>query len=82
MIYFNCKQKKERKGERKMFEMFDMVFEAVMEELDLDEWYQLFDSEDFGIVEQRIATALGISTADLYDIEEFDEWTSEMAMDL
>lgn len=65
-----------------MFEMFDMVFEAVMEELDLDEWYQLFDSEDFGIVEQRVATALGISTADLYDVEEFDEWTSEMAMDL
>lgn len=65
-----------------MFEMFEMVFEAVMEELDLDEWYQLFDSEDFGIVEQRVATALGISTADLYDIEEFDEWTSEMAMDL
>lgn len=82
MIYFNCKQEKERKGERKMFEMFDMVFEAVMEELDLDEWYQLFDSEDFGIVEQRVATALGISTADLYDVEEFDEWTSEMAMDL
>lgn len=65
-----------------MFEMFDMVFEAVMEELDLDEWYQLFDSEDFGIVEQRVATALGVSTADLYDVEEFDEWTSEMAMDL
>lgn len=65
-----------------MFEMFEMVFEAVMEELDLDEWYQLFDSEDFGIVEQRVATALGISTADLYDVEEFDEWTSEMAMDL
>lgn len=65
-----------------MFEMFEMVFEAVMEELDLDEWYQLFDSEDFGIVEQRVATALGISTADLYDVKEFDEWTSEMAMDL
>ena len=61
--------------------MFEMVFEAVMEELELS-WYELFDSEQFEIVEERIASSLGISVEELSEIDEYIAWTSEMAMDL
>ncbi len=64
-----------------MTEMFEMVFEAVMEELELS-WYELFDSEQFEIVEERIASSLGISVEELSEIDEYIAWTSEMAMDL
>lgn len=64
-----------------MTEMFEMVFEAVMEELELS-WYELFDSEQFEIVEERIASSLGISVEELSEMDEYIAWTSEMAMDL
>lgn len=64
-----------------MTEMFEMVFEVVMEELELS-WYELFDSEQFEIVEERIASSLGISVEELSEMDEYIAWTSEMAMDL
>lgn len=64
-----------------MTEMFEMVFEAVMEELELS-WYELFDSEQFEMVEERIASSLGISVEELCEMDEYIAWTSEMAMDL
>lgn len=64
-----------------MTEMFEMVFEIVMEELELS-WYELFDSEQFEIVEERITSSLGISVEELSEMDEYIAWTSEMAMDL
>lgn len=61
--------------------MFEMVFEIVMEELELS-WYELFDSEQFEIVEERITSSLGISVEELSEMDEYIAWTSEMAMDL
>lgn len=63
-----------------MMEMFEAVFEAVMAELGLDGWWELFDSVDFGLVEVRVAEALGV--ADPYEVEEFAAWVDEMAEDL
>lgn len=63
-----------------MTEMFERVFEEVMDELNLNAWYELYDSEKFSIVENRIAEKLGIT--DPYENEEFCNWENEMYNDL
>ena len=60
--------------------MFDKVFEEVMTEMGITEWYVLFDSEEFDEVERRICEAYGVSEAT--EVEGFTEWYNEMAMDL
>ena len=59
--------------------MFDEVFESVMDELQINEWYVLFDSDNFEIVEQRISECLGY---DCWECDEFVGWYHEMAEDL
>ena len=60
--------------------MFDEVFEEVMTEMGITEWYVLFDSEEFDEVERRIAERCGVE--DVTEVEGFTEWYDEMAMDL
>ena len=62
-----------------MYEMFDAIFEEVMEMLGITAWYELFDADEFEIVEERITTELGY---DCWECEEFIAWNREMAEDL
>ena len=59
--------------------MFEQIFEEVMEMLGLEAWYELFDSNDFEIVEEHISAALGY---DCWENEEFIAWYREMAEEL
>ena len=59
--------------------MFEQIFEEIMEMLGIEAWYELFDSDDFEIVEERISAALGY---DCWESEEFVIWYREMAEDL
>ena len=61
-----------------MVERFEEIFEAVMEEKDL-EWWELYDSSEFDEVERRIAAEFG---EDVLDSDEYCDWTYEMSMDL
>jgi len=63
-----------------MFEMFEEIFAEVMTETGITEWYELFDSEAFEIVESCIAETYGMTTAE--EVEGFTEWYNGMAMDL
>ena len=60
--------------------MFERVFDEVMTELNINNWWELYDSDNFEIVEKRIAENLGIE--DAYDNEEFRKWETEMYWDL
>jgi len=62
-----------------MYEMFEAIFEEVMEELGLTEWWELADGDDFEIVEERITEALG---HDCWEDVDFVAWHREMAEDL
>lgn len=62
-----------------MRDMFEEVFMEVAEEHDAEAWYEVFDSDLFDIVCDRISARLG---HDCQDDDEFVEWESEMAMDL
>ena len=62
-----------------MFELFDEIFGEVMGELGLSAWYELFDSEDFEIVRERISERLGYNCDECTD---FVVWSTEMAEDL
>jgi hypothetical protein len=42
-----------------MVRNFEEIFEEVMIENEIEEWYELFDSDDFEIVEERIVKELG-----------------------
>ena len=59
--------------------MFEQIFEEVMEIIGVNAWYELFDSDDFEIVEERISIKLGY---DCWENEEFIAWHREMAEDL
>lgn len=59
--------------------MFEQIFEEVMEMLGLEAWYELFDSDDFEIVEEHISESLGY---DCWEDEEFLTWYREMAEEL
>lgn len=62
-----------------MVEVFEEVFGEVMEELGLEGWYELFDSEEFELVEDRIEAMFG---AEVFESEEYISWVHEMAWDL
>lgn len=63
-----------------MYELFESIFEEVMNELNISNWWELADSNSFEIVENRVAEALGITEA--YESSEFCEWANEMAAEL
>ena len=61
-----------------MVEFFDEVFEAVMEEMDM-EWWEVLDSSAFRVVVSRIVAEFG---EEVLDSEEYEEWVEEMSGDL
>lgn len=62
------------------YDVFDEIFETVMDELGLSGWWQLFDSDDFDEVERRIAERFGV--ADVTEVEGFLDWYNIMAEEL
>ncbi len=62
-----------------MEKIFEEIFEEVMQELRITEWYILFDSDEFEIVEQRISDKLEY---DCWECEEFVNWYKDMSEDL
>lgn len=60
--------------------VFDEIFEAVMDELGLSGWWELFDSDEFDEVERRIAERF--SVAEVTEVEGFVEWYNIMAEEL
>lgn len=62
-----------------MFEMFDDVFEEVMDELEISDWWELFDDRRFEIVEERITERLG---HDCWEDEDFLAWNRSMGEEL
>ena len=65
---------------REYIEIFDEIFWEVADELNITTWYELFDSEDFEEVENRIAKAF--DEADAANVPFFLDWHNEMAEDL
>ena len=61
-------------------EIFERIFWEVAEDKGITAWWELFDSEDFEEVEERIAEYFG--EADAADVPEFLDWHNEMAEDL
>ena len=61
-------------------EIFDEIFWEVADELNITTWWELFDSEDFEEVENRIVKAF--DEADAADVPFFLDWHNEMAEDL
>ena len=61
-----------------MVERFDEIFGEVMEELDAD-WWEVFDSPLFDMVDFRIAKEFG---EDIFESEEYLAWYNGMAEDL
>lgn len=65
--------------EMTLVERFDEIFWEVGHEHDCEEWYEIFDSELFDEVTEKIADEFGVS---VIESEEFTEWVNEMAEDL
>ena len=53
-----------------------------MEEVGATGWWEVYDSEHYDTVFERIAERMGITTDELGEREDFREWDHEMAMDL
>ena len=62
------------------YDVFDEIFEVVMDELGLSGWWELFDSDEFDEVERRIAERF--SVAEVTEVEGFVEWYNIMAEEL
>lgn len=58
---------------------FEEIFWEVAEEIGVTSWWELFDSENFGIVESRIAEEFGTGAL---ESEEFIAWSNEMYWEL
>ena len=65
---------------REYIEIFEEIFWEVADELNITTWWELFDSEDFEEVENRIAKTF--DEADAADVPFFLDWHNEMAEDL
>ena len=63
-----------------MYEIFEEIFWNVADEMGINEWWVLFDSENFDEVENRICERFGVEGAD--EVEGFDDWYNEKVMDL
>ena len=61
-----------------MTERFEEIFGEAMTEMDI-EWFELFDSDKFDVVEARIVAEFG---EDILESAEYIGWTSEMAEEL
>lgn len=61
-------------------DIFEEIFWNVAEELGITSWWELFDSEQFDMVEVRISERFGV--ADATEVDGFVDWYNEMAMDL
>jgi len=61
-------------------ENFDEIFWEVAEELGINNWWELFDSENFDEVEKRIAKAF--DETDAFEVPFFLDWYNEKAEDL
>ena len=57
---------------------FEEVFEEVMEMFNMD-WWELFDSDKFSVVEDKLIERFGMS---VLESEEFHSWVNEMAEEL
>lgn len=64
-----------------MTELFEEIFEAVQEAMDLD-WWELYDGPGFDVVVEMIAMVMHITVDELVELDEFCEWDEEMAGDL
>lgn len=62
------------------WDIFEEIFEAVMNELAICDWWELFDSEDFEVVEERICDRFGVT--DPAEVEGFIEWNNMMCDEL
>ena len=62
------------------WDIFEEIFEAVMGELGISDWWALFDSEDFEVVEERICDRFGVT--DSAEVEGFIEWNNMMCDEL
>jgi hypothetical protein len=65
-----------------MTEMFEKIFEEVMTEMNINSWYELYDSEKFEIVRERIAKAMNITIEELDENAEYNKWDEEMYWEL
>jgi hypothetical protein len=65
-----------------MINFFEEIFSEVMSELNVSAWYELFDSDDFTIVENRIASKLNVTLDRLYRSRTYNNWVTDMAMEL
>ena len=62
------------------YNIFENIFWAVADELSITSWWELFDSDNFDMVETRIAKTFNVT--DVTEIEGFLDWYNEMAEDL
>lgn len=65
-----------------MTEMFEKIFVEVMNEMGINNWYELYDSGDFDIVRERIAREMNITVEELDNNDEYNQWDGEMYWDL
>lgn len=62
-----------------MVEKFEEIFWQVGDENGVNEWYNIFDSDLFDVVRDRIVNEFG---DDVLDSDEFLDWYDEMYEDL
>ena len=65
---------------REYFEIFDDIFWEVADELGISAWYELFDSERFEEVENRIAKAFDETNVE--NVPFFLDWHNGLCADL
>jgi len=62
-----------------MVEKFEEIFWQVGDENGVNEWYNIFDSDLFDVVRDRIVNEFG---DDVLESDEFLDWYDEMCEDL
>ena len=60
-------------------EDFDKIFNDVMNEFNIDNWYDLLESDKMSIVEDRIAEKFG---SDIFSTEDYIAWYDLMCWEL
>lgn len=59
-----------------MEKLFNEIFWAVAEDLNIENWWELFDSENMDIVDEKC------KMLENFDQEEYDNWYFEMCEEL